>query len=78
MNFCFIPGWRTHAEEKGERKEMCSVASGIWMLPCLPITTTECCLWLEDREKKIVRYCLPFNIMLFGALSALFFFFFFY
>lgn len=73
MNFCFIPGWRTPPEEKGERKEMCSIVSGIWILPCLPITTTECCLWLEDLERKILGYCLPFNIMLFWALSALLF-----
>lgn len=71
VNFCFIPGWGTPAEEKREGKEMCSVASGIWILPCLPITIAECYLWLEDLERKVLGYCLPFNIMLFWALSAL-------
>lgn len=77
VNFYFIPGWVAPTEEKRERKEMCSIASGTWILPCLPITTTiTTSLWLEDLERKILDYCLLFNITLFGAISALLFYFF--
>lgn len=52
--FFFIPGWEASAEEEGEREEVCCIASGIWILLCLPVA--ECWLWLEDLWGKVLPY----------------------
>lgn len=71
--FWFIPRHRAPAEEKGEKTEMCGVASSIWILPYLPFITTEYWLLQEDLERNALGYCSPFQRMLFCALSFQFF-----